>query len=165
MSSGRSPRSHSPRPRTTGGGRGASTNSGAWPRTTCSPPTSRAPPPTLPPPPAPSPAPPEGAPPLSESLRAALEKRNELHAQGAVIREGEAAVSAARTEFAPTFFGQGGYSYETNELNPHKSVFSILLGGKVNLFSGFADEASLRQARLTVDRRKETLRNTAGGDA
>jgi len=107
--------------------------------------------------PGPFPVPPEKALPLSESLRVALEKRNELRAQGSVIREGEAAVSAARTEFAPTFFGQGGYSYETNELNPHKSVFSILLGGKVNLFSGFADEASLRQARLTVDRRKETL--------
>jgi outer membrane protein TolC len=80
-----------------------------------------------------------------------------LHAQDAIIREGEAAASAARTEFTPTFFGQGGYSYEANDLNPHKSVFSILLGGKVNLFSGFADEASLRQARLTVDRRKETL--------
>jgi outer membrane protein TolC len=107
--------------------------------------------------PGPFPVPPEAAPPLSESLRAALEKRNELLAQGAIIREGEAAVSAARTEFAPTFFGQGGYSYETNNLNPHKSVFSILLGGKVNLFSGFADEASLRQARLTVDRRKDAL--------
>ena len=42
-------------------------------------------------------------------------------------------------------------------MNPNKSVFSILLGGKVNLFSGFADEASLRQARLAVDRRKEVL--------
>ena len=107
--------------------------------------------------PGPFPVPPEASPPLSESLRAALEKRNELLAQGAIIREGEAAVSAARTEFTPTFFGQGGYSYETNDLNPHKSVFSILLGGKMNLFSGFADEASLRQARLTVDRRKDAL--------
>jgi outer membrane protein TolC len=103
------------------------------------------------------PVPPEGTPPLSESLGAALAKRNELRAQGASIREGEAAVAASRTEFTPRFFGQGGYSYETNEFNPHKSVFSVLLGGKVNLFSGFADEASLRQARLAVDRRKEAL--------
>jgi outer membrane protein TolC len=107
--------------------------------------------------PGPFPVPPEAAPPLSESLRTALEKRNELLAQGAVIRDAEAAVTAARTEFTPTFFGQGGYSYETNDLNPHKSVFSVLLGGKMNLFSGFADEAALRRARLTVDRRKEVL--------
>ncbi len=107
--------------------------------------------------PGPFPVPPESVPPLSESLRAALEKRNELRAQDAVVREGEAAVSAARTEFTPTFFGQGGYSYETNELNPHKSVFSILIGGKMNLFSGFADDASLRQALATVDRRKDAL--------
>jgi outer membrane protein TolC len=112
---------------------------------------------SLAPAPGPFPVPPEGAPPLSESLRVAYDKRNELRAQDAVVREGEAAVSAARTEFTPTFFGQGGYSYETNDLNPHKSVFSILLGGKMNLFSGFADEASLRRARLTVDRRKEVL--------
>jgi outer membrane protein TolC len=107
--------------------------------------------------PGPFPVPPEAVPPLSESLRTALEKRNELRAQDAVIREGEAAVSAARTEFAPTFFGQGGYSYETNDFNPNKSVFSVLLGGKVNLFSGFADGASLRQALRTVDRRRDVL--------
>jgi outer membrane protein TolC len=112
---------------------------------------------SLAPAPGPYPVPTGGVPPLSESLRAAFGKRDELRAQGASIREGEAAADTARTEFAPTFFGQGGYSYEANDLNPHRGVFSILLGGKVNLFSGFADEASLRQARLAVDRRKETL--------
>lgn len=96
-------------------------------------------------------------PPLSESLDAALEKRPELIAQGAFIREGEAAVSAARAEFAPTVFGQGGYSYESNEFNPNKSVFSLLLGGKINLFSGFSDEASMREALHAVERRKEEL--------
>ncbi|NJD62262.1 MAG: TolC family protein, partial [Deltaproteobacteria bacterium] len=103
------------------------------------------------------PVPGGSSPPLADSLRKALEKRNELFAQGAIIREGEASVATARTEFTPTFFGQGGYSYEDNDLNPHKSVFSILVGGKVNLFSGFADEAALRKARLTVGRRKEVL--------
>jgi outer membrane protein TolC len=112
---------------------------------------------SLAPSPGPYPVPTGGVPPLSESLQAAFGKRDELGAQGAAVREGEAAADTARTEFAPTFFGQGGYSYETNDLNPHKSVFSILLGGKVNLFSGFADEALLRQSRLAVDRRKETL--------
>lgn len=112
---------------------------------------------SLTPAPGPYPVPTGGIPPLSESLRAAFGKRDELRAQGASIREGEAAADTARAEFAPTFFGLGGYSYEVNDLNPNKSVFSILLGGKVNLFSGFADEASLRQARMTVERRKETL--------
>ena len=103
------------------------------------------------------PAPTNGIPPLSESLRAALKKRSELGVQGASVREGEAAATAARAEFAPTFFGQGGYSYEENELNPHKSVFSILVGGKINIFSGFSDEAARRQALLSIDRRKEAL--------
>ncbi len=112
---------------------------------------------SLTPAPGPYPVPSGAVPPLSESLRAAFGKREELRAQNVSIREGEAAADTARSGFAPTFFGQGGYLYEDNDLNPHKSVFSILLGGKVNLFSGFADEASLRQARLAVDRRKETL--------
>jgi outer membrane protein TolC len=107
--------------------------------------------------PGPFPAPQNDGPPLSDSLRAAMEKRTELRVQSASVREGEAAAAGARAEFAPTFFGQGGYSYETNEFNPHKSIFSVLLGGKVNLFSGFSDEASRRQTLLTVDRRKEVL--------
>jgi len=105
----------------------------------------------------PYPVPPRGVPPLPESLRAAFEKRNEMKAQDASIRAGEAAEGTARSEFAPTLFGQGGYSYESNTFNPYKNVFSVLLGARVNLFSGFADEASLRQARLTVDRRREEL--------
>ncbi|MGE5283980.1 MAG: TolC family protein, partial [Actinomycetota bacterium] len=107
--------------------------------------------------PGPYPVPTGEVPPLSESLRAAFGKRDELRAQGAAIREGEAAADTARAEFTPTLFGLGGYSYEANDLNPHRGVYSILLGGKVNLFSGFADEASLRQSRLTVGRRRETL--------
>lgn len=107
--------------------------------------------------PGPFPAPPTDGPPLPDSLRAALEKRTELRVQSASVREGEAAASGARAEFAPTFFGQGGYSYETNEFNPHKSIFSVLVGGRVNLFSGFSDEASRRQALLTVERRRESM--------
>ncbi|MDH3237736.1 MAG: TolC family protein [Deltaproteobacteria bacterium] len=101
---------------------------------------------------------PEGEPPpLAESLRVAMEKRPELKAQGAAIREGEATVTAARAEFAPTLFGQGGYAYESNDFNPNKSVFSLLIGGKINLFSGFSDEATRREALITVERRKEEL--------
>ncbi|MGZ8461602.1 MAG: TolC family protein [Candidatus Deferrimicrobiaceae bacterium] len=96
-------------------------------------------------------------PPLPESLRVGMENRLELKAQGAIIREGEAGVSAARAEFAPTLFGQGGYSYETNDFNPNPSVFSLLVGGRINLFSGFSDEAARREALETVERRKEEL--------
>jgi outer membrane protein TolC len=103
------------------------------------------------------PVPADPLPPLPESLGAAMEKRPELKAQDAFIREGEAGVQAARAEFAPTLFGQGGYSYETNDLNPNPSVFSLLVGGRINLFSGFSDEAARREALFTVERRKEEL--------
>lgn len=103
----------------------------------------------------PYPVPPGALPPFEESLRAALAGRSELRGQDALIREGEAQAAAAKSEFAPTLFGQGGFSYENNSFNPNPSVFSIVLGGKVNLFSGFSDDAARRQALLAVDRRRE----------
>jgi outer membrane protein TolC len=103
------------------------------------------------------PVPPEDTAALDNSVCEALARRAELRAQEAAVREGEARVSGARAEFAPSLFGQGGYSYETNEFNPHKSVFFLTVGGKVNLFSGFSDEAEKRQAILIVERRREEL--------
>lgn len=103
------------------------------------------------------PAAPAATPPLADSLRAAAELRPELRVQTAFVREAEASASAVRSEFAPTLFGQGGYSYETNSFNPFRSVFSVLVGGKVNLFAGGGDAAARREALLTVDRRKEGL--------
>ncbi|MDX1814721.1 MAG: TolC family protein [Thermodesulfobacteriota bacterium] len=100
---------------------------------------------------------PEGEPPLSESLRVAMEKRPELKAQEAAVREGEAGVSAARAEFAPTLYGEGGYLYDSNSYNPNPNTFTLLLGGKINLFSGFSDEAAKRTALLGVESRKDEL--------
>lgn len=103
------------------------------------------------------PVPPEAVPPLGDSLRAAASMRPEIRAQAALVREAEASAASARSEFAPTLFGQGGYSYETNDFNPHKSVFALVVGGKVNLFAGGGDAAARREALVTVDRRKEGL--------
>jgi outer membrane protein len=103
------------------------------------------------------PVPPGSVPPLPESVNAAWEKRPDIRARGALIHEREAAVSAARAEFAPTFFGQGGYVYDSNAFNPNPNTFSLLLGGRINLFAGFSDEAAKREALLGVERRKEEL--------
>lgn len=107
--------------------------------------------------PGPFPVPKEETPPLDESLRAALSKRSELRSQSALIREREARTSAAKAEFAPVFFGQGAYSYESNSFNPNQNVFSLLLGGKVNLFAGFADDAAKKQALVAVERSREGM--------
>lgn len=103
------------------------------------------------------PVPPGDAPAMEDSLKEAQDRRRELKTAEALVREGEAQLAAARAEFAPAFFGQGGYAYESNEFNPNRSVFSLLVGGRVNLFAGFADEAARREALLLVDRRKEEL--------
>lgn len=103
------------------------------------------------------PVPPGEMPSFEDNLRAALAKRREIRGAEARLREGEAQADGTRAEFAPTFFGQGGYSYESNEFNPNQNVFSALVGGRVNLFAGGADQAARREALLTVDRRKEEL--------
>ena len=95
--------------------------------------------------------------PLPESVRAAWEKRPDIRAQAALVQEGEAAVSAARAEFAPTLYGEGGYLYDSNAFNPNPNIFSLLVGGRINLFSGFSDEAAKREALIGVERRKEEL--------
>jgi len=107
--------------------------------------------------PGPIPVPPEEVPPLGESLAAAEANRREIRAAEALLREGEARADAASAEFAPTFFGQGGYSYESNEFNPNPNVFSAMVGGKVNLYAGGADRAERREALLSLDRSKEEL--------
>ncbi|MGE5188774.1 MAG: TolC family protein, partial [Gemmatimonadota bacterium] len=94
---------------------------------------------------------------LDDSVKAAASMRPEMRAQAALVREAEAAAAAARSEFAPTLFGQGGYSYETNDYNPHKGVFSLVAGGTINLFAGGGDAAARREALLSADRRKEGL--------
>jgi outer membrane protein len=96
-------------------------------------------------------------PPLPESVRAAWEKRPDIHAQAALVHEREAAASAAQAEFAPTLYGEGGYLYDSNAFNPNPNIFSLLLGGRINLFSGFSDEAAKREALLGVELRKEEL--------
>lgn len=103
------------------------------------------------------PVPAGDAAPLGESLASALERRPEVKAAEALVRESEAQADAARAEFAPTFFGQGGYAYESNDFNPNKSVFSLLVGGTVNLFAGFSDRAARRESLLALDRRREEL--------
>ncbi|GAB4361336.1 MAG: TolC family protein [Deltaproteobacteria bacterium] len=107
--------------------------------------------------PGPIPVPAGEVPPLGESLAAASANRREIRAAEAALREGEARAEAARAAFAPSFFGQGGYAYESDSFNPNPHVFSALVGGKVNLFAGGADRAERREALLELDRRREEL--------
>jgi len=107
--------------------------------------------------PGPIPVPAGEVPTLGESLDAAAANRREIRAAEATLRLEEARAEGALAEFAPTFFGQGGYSYESNEFNPNPNVFSAMVGGKVNLFAGGADRAERREALLAADRRREEL--------
>ena len=103
------------------------------------------------------PAPAGPPPPLGESVAAAYVNRPEIRAQEATVRGGEASVTLARSAFAPSFFGQGNYLYDSNEFNPNPHLFSVLVGGRINLFSGFSDEAAYREARFAVEQRRDSL--------
>jgi outer membrane protein TolC len=93
-------------------------------------------------------------PPLEDSVRAAAEQRRELSSARALVREADESARAAAAEFGPSIFGRGGYQYDSNGYNPNHNVFSLVLGGRVNLFNGNADEVARRQALRIVERRK-----------
>jgi outer membrane protein TolC len=96
-------------------------------------------------------------PPQADSLRTALSQRREISAKRAERKEAEEAARAASAEFGPTVFGRGGYQYDSNGYNPNHNVFSLVLGGRLNLFAGNSDEVARRQARRVVDRRSSEL--------
>lgn len=98
---------------------------------------------------------PESFPSVDESVSLAHRSRFELKAFEYSVRESTERRDEARAGSYPTFFGAGGWSYETNEFNPYKSVFSVGVGGRVNLYAGGADTASARQASVIADRRRE----------
>jgi outer membrane protein TolC len=96
--------------------------------------------------------------------RDALARRADLLARDAAVREAEGAVAQARSEFAPSLFVQGGYAYDGNDYNPNTNLWSLVLGGRWNLFNGFADRAAEAQERARLSRRREE-RSFAGDGA
>ncbi|HEY3489953.1 MAG TPA: TolC family protein [Candidatus Deferrimicrobiaceae bacterium] len=93
----------------------------------------------------------------ADSVLAASNQRREIRAQEGAIREGREAARAADAEFGPTFFGRAGYAYDSNGYNPNHNLFSLLIGGRINLFAGNADQVARRQAQRQVDRRESEL--------
>ncbi len=94
---------------------------------------------------------------IADSVKAAAAQRREVAAKRAALREGEESVRVAASEFGPTFFGRGGYQYDSNDFNPNHNLFSLVVGGRVNLFAGNADEVSRRQAIRLVGKQKNEL--------
>lgn len=103
------------------------------------------------------PVPLPGEPAQADSVREAVARRREIAAKRAELKEAQESVRAAAAEFGPTLFGRGGYQYDSNSYNPNANVFSFLLGGRINLFAGNADEVARRQARRAVDRKSAEL--------
>ncbi len=93
----------------------------------------------------------------ADSERVAAGQRREITAKQAELKEGKEAVRAASAEFGPTFFGKAGYQYDSNGYNPNHNLFSLVVGGRINLFAGNADEVARRQAVRLVERKSAEL--------
>jgi outer membrane protein TolC len=94
---------------------------------------------------------------LADSAGAAAGQRREIAAKEADLKEGKEAARAAAAEFGPTVFGRAGYQYDSNGYNPNHNLFSLVFGGRINLFAGNADEVARRQANRLVDRKAAEL--------
>jgi outer membrane protein TolC len=93
----------------------------------------------------------------ADSVRESWSRRREIAAKQADLKEAQESARAATAEFGPTLYGRGGYQYDSNGYNPNPNVFSLVLGGRINLFAGNADEVARRQARRIVERKSAEL--------
>ncbi|KWT86749.1 TolC family protein [Candidatus Magnetominusculus xianensis] len=68
-------------------------------------------------------------------------------------------------EYLPTFYAQGGYNYIENDYQVYEGNWSVVLGAKINLFSGGSTKADLLKLRYKKERlseeRKKLIDNIA----
>lgn len=89
--------------------------------------------------------------------------RDEIAAQKAVIKAGEAAVAESRADFYPEIFVKAGIDYLQNNKAVEQTMFGATAGLKINLFDGLATTARQRQSVKQLAREKERLRELEEG--
>ncbi|NOZ25915.1 MAG: TolC family protein [Nitrospirae bacterium] len=101
------------------------------------------------------------------SLETAWEKavrlRPELKAIQARIKAKREEIKAIRARFYPDLYISGGYDYQENRYMVYEGNWSLVAGIRVNLSSGGATRARLRQAAAELERlsiAEEKLRDT-----
>lgn len=100
---------------------------------------------------------------MNEVLRVAEEKNPELQGLEREKRSSKIGINIARTAFLPSFSVSAFYSRSNNEFNKVYSDFSknwfgsISLSMSLNLFNGFADQASVEREQLNYRIAEENL--------
>ncbi|MBF0487457.1 MAG: TolC family protein [Nitrospirae bacterium] len=59
------------------------------------------------------------------------------------------------SEFLPAFYAQGGYNYTQNDYQVYEGNWSVMLGAKLNIFSGGATKAELSKLRYKKEKLAE----------
>lgn len=86
------------------------------------------------------------------------EGRQDIQAQRAVIRAGEAALNEVRSGFYPEIYLKASIDYMQNDKVVEQSIASATVGLKVNLYDGMATTARQRQAVDQLQRERERLK-------
>lgn len=90
--------------------------------------------------------------PLEELWDAAVRQRPEVMILEHDLRITGLEETAKRSEYAPTFVAQGGYSFTQNRYLLHEGNWSLLLGMSLNLYSGGGTKAEVAKARQRRER-------------
>ncbi|GBD98278.1 outer membrane channel protein [bacterium BMS3Abin07] len=92
---------------------------------------------------------------LEEAWKLAEGQRPELREMETAIMAIEAELESIRVDFFPQIYLSGGYEYQENRYMVHENNWSISAGASLNLFSGGATKAKMRQKEARLITLKE----------
>ena len=87
---------------------------------------------------------------LEEATDAARRRRSDLQAAADRIQQGEKVVTQNRAKHLPTFYFQGGHTFQQNAFILHDSQYFAIFGLRWSMFTGLDTRAQVRQAQERV---------------
>jgi outer membrane protein TolC len=84
--------------------------------------------------------------------------RQDIQAQRAVIRAGEASLDEIRSGYYPEIYLKAGVDYLQNDKVVEQNIIAATIGFKVNLFDGLATTARQRQAVAQLQKERDRLK-------
>jgi outer membrane protein len=91
----------------------------------------------------------------------AMNGRPEIKMADYEITINELKETAKKSEFLPSFFTEGGYSYSRNRYMINDDNWSIIFGLKFNIFSGGATRAELSKLKIRTEQLREQRKRIA----
>ncbi len=101
--------------------------------------------------------------PLEKAWETAEKKRAELLIVDSALKSLDFEERAKKAEYYPRIFAQGGVDYADNRYQVHETNWSLILGVRVNLFSGGSTAADVARTVHQRDRAREDRRRIVEG--